>query len=458
LHPPVDCRLNSLLHTTTNGLFPPPTYITKNRLSHVKLRERRHDRGNLDSEVQKYLQRPVHLALKGESKCGKSWFRQKNIPNALVVQCRFRKTVIDIYTDALSQLGIQLTLEESSGTRLKGKIEANTELGTSLLAKIGLKFGLGSETNNTQVNRNIGHDIYDLRYIAEIIINSGRKLVIEDFHYLSVEERKTFSYDLKTLWDLGCFVVIIGVWSQSNLLTYLNMDLSGRIIELSVYWSSVDLKSVIEKGSETLNIKIGKKLQDSLIINCFGNVGILQQLLLMMLDEANILEEQENLIQINDHKIFEVAAKKYADQLNALYQQFASTVSSGIRKRKDSTGIYAHAMAVIVAASDYKLINGLSLDEIYRIAHSRQPRILKNNMRTILNKLEELQVDEDGRGLVLAYNESNDEITAVDRQLLFYRKFLTVKWPWEEMCVSSNCGQKSEIGVIDASAPILVAL
>jgi len=48
LHPPVDCRLNSLLHTTTNVLFPPPTYITKNRLSHVKLRERRHyDQGEV---------------------------------------------------------------------------------------------------------------------------------------------------------------------------------------------------------------------------------------------------------------------------------------------------------------------------------------------------------------------------------------------------------------------------
>lgn len=34
------------------------------------------DRGNLDSEVKKYLERETHIALNGASKCGKSWLRQ----------------------------------------------------------------------------------------------------------------------------------------------------------------------------------------------------------------------------------------------------------------------------------------------------------------------------------------------------------------------------------------------
>ena len=71
--------------------------------------------------------------------------------------------------------------------------------------------------------------------------------------------------------------------------------------------------------------------------------------------------------------------------------------------------------------------------EIYQKAHSRPPRIIRANMRTVLKKLEELQVDEEGRGLVIDYDEAEDKIIAVDRQLLFYRKFLTAKWPWEDM-------------------------
>jgi hypothetical protein len=391
------------------------------------------DRGNLDIEVQKYINRPTHIALRGESKCGKSWFRQKNIPNAIIVQCRYGKTVIDIYTDALSQLGIKLKIEESFGSKLKGKIEAESSFGSALLAKIGLRATIEGELTEDNKEKIIGHDINDLRYIAEIIIKSERKLIIEDFHYLSISERTIFAFDLKTLWDYGCFVVIIGVWSQSNMLTYLNTDLSGRIIELSIYWSPTDLSSVIHKGSTALKIKISVDIQKKLVEMCFGNIGILQQLLLFLLDEAEIFEEQDGLTEITNLELFETSAMKYAEQLDALYQQFARTVSSGIRKRKDSTGIYAHAMAVIVDSSDEKLINGLNLDDIYRISHQRQPRIQKINMKTILSKLEELQVDSEGRGLVIAYNESNDDITAVDRQLLFYRKYLTVKWPWEDL-------------------------
>ncbi|WP_217492793.1 hypothetical protein [Bacillus sp. FJAT-27264] len=391
------------------------------------------DRGNLDSEIQRLLARKTHIALRGESKCGKSWFRKKNIPQAIVVQCRFGKYINDIYTDALSQLGIRLILEKTVGTSIKGSIEAETSIGAKLLAKIGLTASIeaGRETGRTE--QNFGRDINDLRYIAEILVASGKRLVIEDFHYLSMQERKKFAYDMKALWDYGCFIVIVGVWTQQNMITYLNPDLTGRIIEMSIYWSPEDLREVINNGSSptVLNIHILPNIQDLFVENCFGNVGILQQLILLFLDENNFYETMEAKIVFNNQETYEAAAKKYANQLNALYQQFAKDVSSGIRKRKDSTGIYAHSMAVIVEADDKKLIDGLGLDEIFQITHSRENRIQKNNLRTILTKLEELQVDEDGRGLVIAYNESTDEISAVDRQLLFYRKYLTGNWPWQ---------------------------
>ena len=51
----------------------------------------------------------------------------------------------------------------------------------------------------------LGEDIHNLRFIAELIKESKRRVVIEDFHYLSIIQRKIFAFDLKTLWDFSCF-------------------------------------------------------------------------------------------------------------------------------------------------------------------------------------------------------------------------------------------------------------
>lgn len=59
-------------------------------------------------------------------------------------------------------------------------------------------------------------------------------------------------------------------------------------------------------------------------------------------------------------------------------------------------------------------------------------------MKAILGQLEGLQVDDDGRGLILGYSQATEEVTIVDRQLLLYRRFATVKWPWEELILEAD--------------------
>jgi len=97
------------------------------------------DRGDLDARLAKLLGKDVHIALRGESKCGKSWLRQRAIPNAITVQCRLKKTVRDIYTDALSQLGLQLVREKTTTGSFTIRLQAMGEIGTDLLAKLSLK-------------------------------------------------------------------------------------------------------------------------------------------------------------------------------------------------------------------------------------------------------------------------------------------------------------------------------
>lgn len=401
------------------------------------------DRGALDEQIQTLLDRPTHIALRGESKCGKSWLRQRNIPNAITIQCRLDRGVHDLYIDALSQLGIKLILDDTRSGKISGHVKAEAGIGEGLLAKVlgasaTVKGGVEGEKGSETREKPVGQDVSDLRFVADILAASGRRLVIEDFHYLSVAERTKFAFDLKALWDYGVFVVIIGVWSQSNMLVYLNPDLTGRVEEIPIYWSNDDLKRVLNKGGDALNLEFATSVQDAAVRDCYGNVGILQALTLKTLDVLNIKEACIKRQSIDEQGAIEAAALQYADQLNPLYQQFAKRVSSGIRTRKDSTGIYAYAMAVILEAPDELALRGLSLDYIYQQASAREPRIQKGNLRVVLERFEQLQVDEQGRGLVLAYNEATGEITVVDRQLLLYRKYSTVKWPWEDLIAEAK--------------------
>ena len=127
------------------------------------------------------------------------------------------------------------------------------------------------------------------------------------------------------------------------------------------------------------------------------------------------------------------AARAYAGQLDGVYQQFAVKMSAGIRQRKKSTGIYALTMQAIVDADDRSLCEGFKRSEIYSITHAKEQRIQKGNLKTVLQKLGELQHKSYQGSLVVTYDESTDAVTVVDIQLLFYRKHHTMRWPWEEI-------------------------
>ena len=393
------------------------------------------DRSNLDVKLSRLLRRNVHIAIKGPSKCGKSWLRQKCLTDAIIVQCRIGMTVEDIYRQALSSIGIQFDVQRSSETNVSAEISGGGEIKIPIVANANAGVSGSIEHNRgSGVSLDFATSIQNLEFIANSITHSGKRLVVEDFHYLDLRTREKLAFDLKTFWDYNCKVIIIGVWTQTNLLTFMNPDLTGRIEEISVSWKNEELREVIRLGSQALNIEIDSNIQRDMIADSFGNVGILQSLLLKLVeDEADIEETQAIKLNIVNPEFYINAAKAYATQLDGRYQQFAQTLSIGIRQRKKSTGIYALAMEAIVNATDGQLMYGFSRNEIFIIANGKEPRVKKGNLKTVLGKLVELQKPEAGRSLVISYDESIDSIFAVDLQFLFYRKHHTMQWPWEEM-------------------------
>lgn len=139
---------------------------------------------------------------------------------------------------------------------------------------------------------------------------------------------------------------------------------------------------------------------------------------------------RKNTSQIcDDPSDFESAALNYAEQLEAVYLKFSRRVSKGVRKRKGSTRIYAHTMDACFEASDEVEWNSI----LFIAANSRQPRVQQGNLKSILKKIDGLQVDDRGKGLILTYAENSEAVAVADRSVLSYRKYCTVHWPWNDI-------------------------
>lgn len=395
------------------------------------------DRGELDAIFGRLIRRKQqHIAIRGASKSGKSWLRQKVLTNPIIVQCRWGYAVENIYKDALARLDIELTVEKTTGRGFSGKVKAKGEAGFKLIAKASGELEVVGEITQEVVKQSVGKDIQDLEFVASLIRESARVLVIEDFHYMGVEEQRKFAFDLKTLWDYRTLVVVVGVWTSENMLISLNTDLADRIQEIKVSWSKNDLKSVLTKGCAKLNFRLKDSNAEQLADISYESVGLLQTLALRFLEDelklqASVPDGEELLI--DDLPAIDAAAMHVADQLNEVYQVFAKRVCEGIRTRQNATGIYAHAMAAVMESSEDELGSGVSARRIHEVAHARESRIVLGNLKRALIKFPELQVDEDGRGLVLAYDSRNELVSVVDKRLLLYRKYLTIKWPWEDL-------------------------
>ena len=50
-----------------------------------------------------------------------------------------------------------------------------------------------------------------------------------------------------------------------------------------------------------------------------------------------------------------------------------------------------------------------------------------------LNFKSHIQVDNEIRGLIITYNEATKRVAIIDRQILFYRTYITVEWPWDDI-------------------------
>lgn len=406
------------------------------------------NRSGLDEKFKYLLAAERHIVIHGSSKQGKTILRKKNLADtqSITVQCRASTNCIQLYTEILGQIGAVVPTELSQTTTLSGSFTAKASgaVGVPVLAKAEVGTDASGTLARTSEQKTValGQDVDSLRYVSEQIRKSGRRVVIEDFHYVPEDEKKTLAFDLKAFWDMGTFFMIVGVWAEQNLLQFYNGDLSGRIEEIDIQWTNQELDQVLGKGEAALNMTFGTGIKNAIIDDSSQNVGLLQRIAEKYCYNCGIFEEikPESLPLLKDSTDMLAKARvSICHEEASRYRQFGNALEKGFKSSEESElKVYQHIARVCMEATDSELLNGLHYSVLYDRVQKYNSRVRQSDLTAALQRLNRLQEDRSISPLVLSYNTKSRLVQLIDRELLFYRKYGSPSWAWDNQAGTTS--------------------
>lgn len=398
------------------------------------------DRSGLDDKFKYLLAADRHVVIHGSSKQGKTILRKKNMPDqdSIVLQCRASTTCLTLYTEMLGQIGAEIPKELSTSLKYGGAVSGSGsgKVGIPLVAegKASVDATASVEQTSEQKSEVVGQSAESLRYVNDVLKKTGKRVIVEDFHYVPEEEKRKLAFDLKALWDMKTFFIIVGVWAEQNLLQYYNGDLSGRIEEIDIQWNIEELREVLSKGEAALNVSFGQSIENSMIDDSNQSVGLLQRIAEKYCFNCGILETAQTEFipkTIANDSMVGKARESICHEEDSRYRQFGNAIEKGFKSNEESElKVYQHIARVCMEASDAELMNGVHYNMLLDRVQQYNSRVRQSDLTAALQRLNKLQEDRSISPLVISYNPKSRLVQLVDRELLFYRKYGSPVWPW----------------------------
>lgn len=397
------------------------------------------NRGNLDERFKNALASRRHIAIHGGSKQGKSWLREKGLADeaAIILQCVPASTPESLIRQALGRLGVEAKLKRTTTQEFEGKLDFTgaAELG-KLLAKAkaeGKVSGSASRGSETEYEP-IGQSPADLSWVATTIAASGKRLVLEDFHYLSERAQKDLAFLLKAMGEYGLYVIVVGVWPKDHLLTYYNGDLEGRVEDIHLKWSDDELAKVVRQGCNALRIRIPESIIAELVGEASGSVGLVQRLA-EQLCRAEGIEASTSTWSatptIGTRATLDAAKRAVAEQMEGRFQTFADNFVRGMRRLPEGLEVYRYLLQAATDASDQDLSEGIdSAALLTAIGEHGGHAIRPSDLTQALDRIDRLQVKIEVSPPVLTYGKASRKLFLADRAFLFFRRNGEPRWPW----------------------------
>ncbi len=312
----------------------------------------------------------------------------------IIYNCTPDSTFEDLIRHTFDELNYYYTIEISKKEvdSIVSEISANYKF---ISAKT--KANSSSEVSERKV-RIIPPEL-TIQSLAKFIGAAEKFLIIEDFHKVDFNERKKIAHTLKLMSDIATSfpktkVIAIGAVDTANQLIELDRDITNRVAQIFIpLMNEEELKSIIKKGEDLLNIQISSNIKNDIIKMSQMLASVCHQLSRSVCNYANIYETQVDRIIVDDDTFIKKAIETWDSENSSSYRIDLENAILNI----DSKVVN---ISNILMPFCYLNKDELSFDEIYKEYNTTEIREKKRKkairIATLKNEIEKLTEEQSG--------------------------------------------------------------
>lgn len=396
-----------------------------------------------------------HIVVYGASKQGKTALvsRYLDYSKNVVIRLEPATTLEDIYSSILrdSRIEIEVVRRESSGSAMsaKGGVEAKATIfgfgGGGVTAEAGLDSSRSDEREFSQIPFNLSL----AQSVVELLrrVDFDKKVVLENFHYLSEEQQRRLAFALRSFEEMGVVFVILGVWRERDKLRNYCGDLTDRLLEVPVEpWENSDFYEVAKKGAALLCVDLAPAIIGECAKSSFGSIGVFQELMKETFRAAGVERKGQGSKVIEDIAFPQEAIKIKSVQYGAVHARSLNLIASGHVSHIQPGSLqplvlpYYMVRAILRAGIDFSHgMTRAALTGAIKSEHHRPEAVRSADMSNLLNKISLLQCKKGISPPILDYDYEGRTIFAVDSTFFFFLRNCNLSEFLEEMINPLDC-------------------
>ena len=385
----------------------------------------------VDEKFVSSLSRSQHIVVHGSSKQGKTSLRKHCLDDNdyVVVSCINRWGLVELNGAILKAAGFETrrTTEIATSGVAKIAVTVKGRAGVPFFAEGEAGGDVSGEAARAKsvVTAPISLDPTDVNDLIGALqsISFKKYIVLEDFHYLSNETQKDFSFALKAIHENSNLTfIIVGVWKEENRLIGFNGDLTERVLSVNAdEWSEAELRQVVQEGAELLNIEIDGAFQQQLLELCYDSVHIVQEVCRRVCRAEGIFNTQGERKSVGENSDARAYIADVVSEQAGRYMNFLVDITDGFQeteKQMPKWVVYA-----ILCSSVEQLEVGIrqrSISKLIKAKHPDGSNLNNGNIAQILKSITSLQNKKSIRPIVIDYNVDNNKLNVVDKGFLIW--------------------------------------